>query len=64
LIENGEYSWLSKYIGHVRRSCLIGPKNANFIFKWLGVKMKRLLEKGRIFIGFRIYRPCQWEWPN
>jgi hypothetical protein len=42
LIENGEYSQLSEYIGRVSRNCLIRPKNANFIFKCFGVKMKKV----------------------
>jgi hypothetical protein len=53
LIENEEYSQLSEYIDHVRRSCLIRPENANFIFRRFGVKMKRLMERGRMFMAFR-----------
>jgi hypothetical protein len=55
LIENGEYSQLSEYIGHVWRSDLIRPENVNFIFRRFGVKMKMLIEKGRFFMAFRRY---------
>ena len=48
----------------VRRSCLIRPENANFIFKRFGVKLKKFIEKQRIFIAFKIYRPYQEEWPG
>jgi hypothetical protein len=42
-------------------SCLIRPENAIFIFKRFGVKMKKFIEKQRIFIALRIYRPYQEE---